>query len=235
MPKPTAESATRLTREQITERLVDAATTLLAEKGPAEIKARSVAEAANVSTMAVYYHLGGPPELLQAVGGRGFRDLDRAFEEVRPSDAPVADLFTMALTSRQLAHQNSHLYDLVLGLSTRGRYRPLQSPIPGTNARSDSLQAAFTHVVQTCTHLMRSGRSCGDQDPEIVATQLWSCAHGFTILEPSRHFTQFRNPVHHVLRSLATNVPIGLGDTVELAYASHDSALAASSAGADRL
>lgn len=61
MPKSTRESATRLAREQITERLVDAATTLLAEKGPAEIKARSVAEAANVSTMAVYYHSADYP------------------------------------------------------------------------------------------------------------------------------------------------------------------------------
>ncbi|QHE72406.1 hypothetical protein GFS60_06046 [Rhodococcus sp. WAY2] len=40
-----------MAREQIAERLVDAATTkLLAEKGPAEIKARSVAETVNVST-----------------------------------------------------------------------------------------------------------------------------------------------------------------------------------------
>ncbi|RZL72298.1 MAG: TetR/AcrR family transcriptional regulator [Rhodococcus sp. (in: high G+C Gram-positive bacteria)] len=54
MPKPTRESAPRFAREQITERLVDAATKLLAGKGPAEIKHDSVAEAANVSTMAVY-------------------------------------------------------------------------------------------------------------------------------------------------------------------------------------
>ena len=82
---------------------------------------------------------------------------------------------------------------------------------------------------------MRSGRIHGDQDPEIVATQLWSCVHGFITLELSGHFTQFRDPVRHVLQPMTTNVLIGLGDTVELAYASHDSALAAASAVADRL
>ncbi|MFC9839397.1 TetR/AcrR family transcriptional regulator [Rhodococcus sp. NPDC127530] len=224
-----------MAREQITERLVDATTKLLADKGPAEIKARSVAEAARVSTMAVYYHVGGLPELLHAVVDRGFRDLDRAFEAVRPSDDPVADLFTMALSSRRLAQQNPHLYDLVFGLSTRGSYRPLQSPTPGTNARSETFQAAFAHVVQACTRLMRSGRIHGDQDPEIVATQLWSCVHGFITLELSGHFTQFRDPVRHVLQPMTTNVLIGLGDIVELAYASHDSALAAASAVAERL
>ena len=130
VPKPTREAATRLARGQITERLVDATTKLLADKGRAEIKARSVAEAARVSTMAVYYHVGGLPELLQAVVDRGFRDLDLACEAVRPSDDPVADLFTTALSSRRLAQRNPHLYDLVFGLSTRGSYRPLQSPTP---------------------------------------------------------------------------------------------------------
>ncbi|GAF43104.1 MULTISPECIES: TetR-like C-terminal domain-containing protein [Rhodococcus] len=64
---------------------------------------------------------------------------------------------------------------------------------------------------------MRSGRIRGDQDPEIVATQLWSCVHGFTVLELSGHFTQFRDPVRYALRSMTTNVLIGLGDTAELA------------------
>ncbi|QHE72405.1 TetR-like C-terminal domain-containing protein [Rhodococcus sp. WAY2] len=145
----------------------------------------------------------------------------------------MAELVTMALSSRRLAQQNPHLYYLVFGLLTRGSYRPIQSPIPGTNARSETFQAAVTHVVQAWTRLMRSGRIRGDQDPEIVATQLWSCVHGFISLELSGLFTQFRNPVRRVLRPMATNVLIGLGDTVEVAYASHDSALEASSAVAD--
>ncbi|WP_156772136.1 TetR/AcrR family transcriptional regulator, partial [Mycobacterium sp. 1245805.9] len=103
MPQPRKETAPRLTREQAVERLVDAATALLAEKGPSEIKARSVAEAAGVSTIAVYYHLGGLPELLQAVVDRGFQDLGRAFAAAPSSKDPVTALFSMALATRRFA------------------------------------------------------------------------------------------------------------------------------------
>src|ERR1700752_2460450 len=118
MPK-TSTAATRLTPRQTVERLVDAATKLLADEGPSEIKARSVAEAANVSTMAVYYHLGGVPELLQAVVDKGCRDLGRAFVAAPASDDPVATLFAMALATRRFAQDNPHRYDLMFGLSTR--------------------------------------------------------------------------------------------------------------------
>lgn len=141
MPKPSAgaeadRAAARLTSQQTIERLVEAAVTMLAQKGPSEIKARSVAEAAQVSTMAVYYHLGGLPELLQAVVDKGFRDLDRAFDAVPLSDDAVVDLFAMALATRQLAQHNPHLYDLMFGLSTRGSYRPLQTSSAGASGRS---------------------------------------------------------------------------------------------------
>ena len=206
MPKPSAGAeaggaAVRLTPQQTVERLVEAAATLLAEKGPSEIKARSVAEAAQVSTMAVYYHLGGLPELLQAVVDKGFRDLDRAFDAVTPSEDPVVDLFAMALATRQLAQHNPHLYDLMFGLSTRGSYRPLQTSSAGASGRSQAFQAAYTHLVQACARLVHSGRIRTDENPEIVAGQLWSSVHGFVTLELADHFAQFKDPVRQVLRN----------------------------------
>lgn len=230
MARPGKERAARLTPEQTVVRLVDAAISLLADKGPSEIKARSVAEAANVSTMAVYYHLGGIPELLQAVVDRGFRDLERAFDAVPESDDPVADLFWMALATRRLAQSNPHLYDLMFGLATRGSYRPLQARSAG-GGRSEAFRTAYTHLVHACTRLVRSGRVRADHAPEIVATQLWSSVHGFVTLELGGHFAQFPDPVRQIFQSLMVNVFVGLGDTVELAGASHASVLAQSGQG----
>ena len=211
MPKPSAgaeadRAAARLTSQQTIERLVEAAVTMLAQKGPSEIKARSVAEAAQVSTMAVYYHLGGLPELLQA----------------------VVDLFAMALATRQLAQHNPHLYDLMFGLSTRGSYRPLQTSSGGASGRSQAFQAAYTHLVRACTRLVHSGRIRTDEDPEIVATQLWSSVHGFVTLELGDHLAQFKDPVRQVLQTMMVNLLVGLGDSAELSHASHAAAIAAS-------
>lgn len=221
MPTAAPRLDRRPTRAQITEQLVDAAIELLATEGPSEIKARSVAEAAQVSTSAVYYHLGGLPELFQAVVAKGFADLAQAFGSTSPSDDPVADLFQMALATRHRAQRNPHLYDLMFGLSTRGSYRP--SEPRRDDGRPDAFEAAYARLVQAATRLIHSGRVRADEDPELIADQLWSCVHGFVTLELAGHFTHLRDPVHERLQPLTVCVFVGHGDTLQRAVASHDS------------
>lgn len=194
---------------------------MLATEGPSEIKARSVAEAAQVSTSAVYYHLGGLPELYQAVVERGFLELARAFDNVSPSGDPVSDLFEMALATRGLAQANPHLYDLMFGLSTRGSYRPSQPRRDGD--RSAAFQAAYTQLVQASARLIHSGRVRTEEPPELIADQLWSCVHGFVTLELAGHFAHLRDPVRERLQPLTVCVFVAHGDTDAYANASHDS------------
>ena len=108
----------------VPERLIEAAIRLLADQGPSAIKARTVAAAAGLSTMVVYSHFGGIPELTRAVIDKGFKELDEAFSQLPVTDDPIADLAVQALTCRRVARENPHLYDLMFGLSTRGSYRP---------------------------------------------------------------------------------------------------------------
>ncbi|RHW25063.1 TetR/AcrR family transcriptional regulator [Nocardioides immobilis] len=219
---PTAPGLTsRPARAQAVDQLVDATIRLLATEGPSQIKARSVAAAAQLSTSAVYYHVGGIPELFQAVVDRGFAELARAFDSTSPSDDPVADLFGMALATRHLAQSNPHLYDLMFGLSTRGSYRP--SEPRRDHDRSEAFRTAYARLVQTATRLISSGRVRADEDPELIADQLWSCVHGFVTLELAGHFTQLNDPVRERLQPLTVCVFVGHGDTAERASASHDS------------
>jgi AcrR family transcriptional regulator len=226
MPAADKKSAARMTTEQAVGRLVDATIKLLADKGPSEIKARSVADAAQVSTIAMYHHLGGLRELLQAVVDKGFHELETRFEGVPPSDDPVADLFAIALTCRKLAQDNPHLYDLMFGLSTRGTYRPSRDSTSESTRRSDGFQAAYSHLVRGCGRLLESGRIRRDGEPEIVAAQLWSCVHGFVTLELGGHFSHIPDPVRQVLQAMTVNILVGLGDTAERANRSHDRAIA---------
>src|SRR5207253_3756995 len=106
------------TADDVPERVVQATIRLLAEHGPSAIKARTVASASGLSTMAVYHHFGGIAELIRAVVDQGFKELGKAFSRVPVTDDPLADLFAMALTTRQVARENPHLYDLMFGLST---------------------------------------------------------------------------------------------------------------------
>jgi AcrR family transcriptional regulator len=192
----------------VPERLVQAAIGLLAEQGASAIKARAVAEASGLSTMAVYTHFGGIPELLQAVVDKGFTGLDRAISQVPVTDDPVADLSAMALTCRWFARQNPHLYDLMFGLSTRrATYRPLPDSDHRFSARSPAFRCAYARLQEACDRLVSSGRA-GQQAPEVIAAQVWSFVHGFVTLELAEHFVDLDDPVAQVLLPF-TGAPAG--------------------------
>ncbi|MEV5848697.1 WHG domain-containing protein [Streptomyces sp. NPDC051985] len=227
MTTSSARAGIRPTPEETVRRLVEAATRLLAAEGPSAIKARSVADAAQVSTAAVYYHLGGLPELLQAVIDQAFRDLDEDFGTVAAEGDPVAELFTMALAAHRLAQGNPHLYDLMFGLSTRGSYRPPKSRSASLGAGSEAFRDAYAHLVQACVRLLDSERVRAGAEPEIIASQLWSCVHGFITLDLGGQFSQFEDPVRQVLGPVTTSVLIALGADPEQAAESYAVALAA--------
>jgi AcrR family transcriptional regulator len=207
----------------VPERVVQATIRLLAEQGPSAIKARTVASASGLSTIAVYHHFGGIAELIRAVADQGFKDLDRAFSQVPVTEDPIADLFALALTCRRVAHQNPHLYDLMFGLSTRATYRPLPDSDVRLSGRSPAFQGAYLHLTQACQRLLNSGR-VRQQQPEVLAAQLWSFVHGYITLELAEHFVEFDDPVAQVLLPMGVNLVVGLGDEREHAQASHEAA-----------
>jgi hypothetical protein len=129
------------------------------------------------------------------------------------------------MAARRLAQRNPHLYDLMFGLSTRGSYRPPRSLRVGRGERSEAFQAIYTHVVQACERLVSSGRIRSGQDPEIIASQLWSCVHGFITLELRGQFDQFPDPVRQILQPMTISVFLALGDRPERAAKSYASVL----------
>jgi AcrR family transcriptional regulator len=219
MSDPTA----RATADGVPERLIQATISLLAEQGPSAIKARTVAAASGLSTMVVYHHFGGIPELTRAVVDYGFKQLEDAFSQLPTTEDPVTDLAVQALTCRRVARENPHLYDLMFGLSTRATYRPLADTEVRFSGRSPAFQAAYAHVAAACERLVSSGR-VNEQDPQGVAAQLWSFVHGFITLELAETFVAFDDPVRRVLLPMGVNLSVGLGDTRERAQTSHDAA-----------
>jgi AcrR family transcriptional regulator len=210
------------TPDGVPERVIQATIRLLAEEGPSAIKARAVASASGLSTMAVYHHFGGIAELIRAVVDQGFKELDRAFSRVPVTEDPLADLVVLALTCRRVARENPHLYDLMFGLSTRrATYRPLPDADVRLSGRSSAFRGAYVHITDACERLICSGR-VRQQEPEPLAAQLWSFVHGFITLELAEHFVEFDDAVAQVLLPLGVNVAVGLGDERERAQASHE-------------
>jgi len=211
----------RSTPADLPTRLVASTIRLLGEEGPAAVRAREVTTAVGASTMAVYQHFGGMPGLLDAAADEGFRRLDERFAATPRTGDAVSDAYRLALVHRAVALENPHLYDLMFGLPNPGRRRDgalADPPRPG-------FAAAYGQLVALAVDLVASGRVRPD-DPDVIAAQLWSFAHGYITLELAGHMARFTDPVEQVLLPLGANVMNGLGDERDRAAASIAAALA---------
>lgn len=206
------------------ERLVQATVKLLAEQGPSAIKARTIAAEAGVSTMVVYHHFGGIPELVGAVIDHGFAEMERTFETLQVTSDPVADLFSMALAVREIARANPHLYDLMFGLSMRATYRPAPDKAVRRSGHSEAFKAAYAHLTAACQRLVNS-QEVITLDVRAVAAGLWSTMHGYISLEVADHFVEFDDPVRSIMLPAGVVFTVGLGGDLQRAQASHEEAL----------
>jgi hypothetical protein len=68
---------------------------------------------------------------------------------------------------------------------------------------------------------LSSGR-VRQEEPEVLAAQLWSFVHGCITLELAEHFVELDDPVTQVLQPMGVNLAVGLGDKRERAEASHE-------------
>src|SRR5437764_15477988 len=77
--------------------LIEASARLIATEGSAALTLRRVADEVGTSTMAIYTHFGGMPELRRAVRREGFNRLAAYLVEVDATNDPVADLACLGL------------------------------------------------------------------------------------------------------------------------------------------
>lgn len=207
-------------------RLLEAAIHLLATRGPSEIKARSVASEAGLSTMGVYTYFGGVSELLQALADEGFNRQEIIFRQVTKTHDAMTSLCLMALACRDFALNNPHLYDLMFGLSIQGRYSPSRStPIETSKEGSTAFQASYAHLRGECVRL-KDTHHIHRITPDLMAAQLWSTLHGFIMLELGGHFTSVANPPADILVPMCINLIVGLGADRKQAEAAAASAMA---------
>lgn len=206
--------------------LLAAAIALLDEHGPDALQTRRVAGAAGTSTMAVYTHFGGMPQLIAAIADEGLRQFDVALT-IPATEDPVADLLAAGIAYRRFAIDRPHLYRLMFGsTSAHGINAPAHNMLTLSLAEIDRHAPSFAHVVRGVHRSMQAGRigvAAGGQsvsDAEVVATaaQFWTVMHGFVMLELAGFFgdlNESASAAGPVLSPLAASLLVTQGDTPE--------------------
>jgi AcrR family transcriptional regulator len=197
-----ASVSPRTPEPQVRQRLVEAAARLLADEGPAALSTRRLAREVGTSTMAVYTHFGGLPQLVRAVVGEGFARLGQHLEAVPRTDDPLADLASLGEAYRGNARDNPHLYAVMFGSASLGGYRLTREELAEGRYTFDMLVAGTQRVMDA--GIWKPG------DAESVAGQLWASLHGFVMLELAGYYEGEADAEERVLLPMMANLAIAL-------------------------
>lgn len=197
----------------VRDRLLAAAVEKLEASGPESLQARPLAAEIGASTMAVYTHFGGMPQLLDEVTREGFARFEAQLACVERSDDTIADLLALGIAYRQFALENPQLYRLMFGLTTPGTRRAKERDLTTEGSPTSVSEgiSAFNHLVDAVTRAAESGRIVAE-DPVAVAGQIWSATHGYVLLEIAGVFGHEGHGLVRTLQPLIINLLVGLGD-----------------------
>lgn len=168
-PRPRAKAAGAYHHGELREALLDAAETLLAQRGAASLSLRDVARGAGVSHAAPYHHFAGLPELLAALAERSFQQLGAAMQagvDAHPGDARE-QLLAIATAYVDFARRRPARFRLMFGPVLASRHQH-----PGLDRAAE---ASFRVLLEAAT---RFDAASGP----LIALTGWSLAHGLSHL-----------------------------------------------------
>ncbi|HJU71526.1 MAG TPA: TetR/AcrR family transcriptional regulator [Paucimonas sp.] len=158
--------------------MLDAATRLLAEEGPAALTVRRVAEAVNCSTTLLYSLFGGKDGLANELYLEGFARLRAEFEaasaQAPAKETGLAHILLHAGVYHTYAKRNPSYYRVMFGDAIAGFVPPLES-----RQKAWESLAVLIDAFDGC---MQSG-ALPPSDPIAAARLLWAAMHGAISLE----------------------------------------------------
>ncbi|HEX2529976.1 MAG TPA: TetR/AcrR family transcriptional regulator [Burkholderiaceae bacterium] len=169
-------------RATLREGMLEAATRLLTEEGPAALTVRRVADAVNCSTTLLYSLFGGKDGLANELYLEGFARLKAAFESfptAQPSRKKVmytglARLKFYARIYHDYARRNPSYYMVMFGDAIAGFVPPVES--------RQKAWESFAVLIEAFDECMQNG-TLPSSNPTAAARLLWAAMHGVISLE----------------------------------------------------
>lgn len=192
--------------------MLEAATRLLTEEGPAALTVRRVADAVNCSTTLLYSLFGGKDglsnELYLEACTRLKAELEAASATVskkKSEENGLAVILAHARAYHQFAKRNPSYYMVLFGDAIAGFVPPVDSRAAG--------RESLTVVEQSFARCMQDG-TLPPSNPAAAARLLWAAMHGVVSLELKGYYLKseradqlFDAAVSAVLLSLKTGNP----------------------------
>lgn len=164
--------------------LINAANTLLKEKGIEALSLRTLASAVGVSHMAPYAHFKNKTELFQAIAASGFNTLAKRQEAINHSQSAAQLILDYGTQYIEFAVANAPLYRLMLSQTqVTGPQQDMTA-----NHMSDELQTASKRSYSVLVNAF--AQICENKDTQKIRAQgAWALVHGIASLLIDGHLT----------------------------------------------
>jgi len=166
-------SKSQVRREQLRERLVEAAELRIARDGLHELRARDLAGDAGCAVGAIYNVFDDLNAIIMAVNGRTFLKLEKFVAgSFDGSEVPVQRLIAMSTAYLQFAQANTRLWRALFDLQMRA-----DGPVP--EWYRDALKGLFSYIADPVGKLFPE---MDRAELELMTRALFSSVHGIVTL-----------------------------------------------------
>ena len=162
--------------------ILQAARTLILEKGAEKLSLREIARRIGYSPAGLYEYFGSKEEIVAAVAAEGFELLHADLTRIPTSLPPTQRLVAIGLAYVRFAQQHPEDFMLIFSRLPSGR-TSLQTPA-GANS-------PYQIVLQAIQDGVDTGALPVGSDVEEMAYSLWALAHGMAMLQQT-HLRDFQ-------------------------------------------
>jgi AcrR family transcriptional regulator len=172
-------------KEDLTsETLLDAARTVFMDQGLKALSVRKVAEAAGLTTMAVYSRFGSKEGILKALFDEGFETLYQAQQQVleaHQNSTAVERVWELCKAYQGIAANYPHHYALMLGLQQN------LTPDPQSTVQAKQTLTVLQNTVLECLDTSKPQQSHSKRQQQALqkALQIFAFCHGWCSLQLS--------------------------------------------------
>ena len=176
-------------REELRDKIVEAARDILSERGLEGFSMREIARRIEYSPATIYLYFTSKEELLRAVVGEGMRRLSEVIAKEMSSAGPVSAAERYRASGRgyvRFALENTAYFHVIFDLPGVAQ---MGEDCPASESQLD--QAAFDRVVCVLGDACREGSYRADLDVVQAAVIGWGTLHGMLSLYLSGHLQDF--------------------------------------------
>ena len=166
-------------REELQEKIMDAARALFAEQGYEAVTMRKIAERIEYSPTAIYVHFKDKESLINAICLTDFNTLAQRFQTIGKIADPVVRLRSIGRAYADFALKHPNHYRLMFMSPHPPEINDATSMAHKGNPEED----AYAFLRMTVVEAMESNRFRPEmKDPDLIAQTLWAGIHGVVSL-----------------------------------------------------